>query len=264
MRSPTRTPDWLLERIALGELPPEELARARARLLEEPDGATRLAALEADTAATLARHPPGGVARQVASRARLVQARRERPARRFPSLAATLVPAITAAALVLLVRPQVSAPVAPETPVEETRVKGLEPRLVVHRQRAEAPEVLVDGARVAEGDVVQVAYVAAGRAQGLILSVDGRGTVTLHAPESGDTSVRLGASGTHALPGAYALDDAPGFERFFFVTAEAPFTVDEVLTAARSLAAHPEARTSPLPLPSRYTQASFLLEKSSP
>src|SRR6188474_2592529 len=107
MRSPTRTPDWLLERIALGELPPEALARARARLLEEPDGAARLAALEADSAATLARHPPAELARQVAVQARLVQARRERPARRFP-LAAALVPALAAAALVVLVRPPVS------------------------------------------------------------------------------------------------------------------------------------------------------------
>jgi len=264
MRSPTRTPDWLLERIALGELPPEELARARARLLREPDGATRLAALEADTAATLAQHPSGEVARQVASRARVVQARREHPAHRFPSLAAALVPAITAAALVLLVRPQVSAPVGPETPVEETRVKGLEPRLTVHRQRAGEAEALADGALAARGDVVQLAYVAAGRAHGVILSVDGRGTVTLHAPESGAGSVPLAPAGSHALPGAYALDDAPGFERFFLVTAEAPFALEEVLAAARSLAGHGEARTSPLPLPSRYMQASFTLEKSSP
>ncbi|WP_375769690.1 ActD-like protein [Archangium gephyra] len=261
MRSPTRTPDWLLERIALGELPPEELARARARLLEEPDGAARLAALEADSAATLARHPPHVLARQVATQARLVQARRERPARRFP-LAAALVPAITAAALVVLVRPPGSAPPGPE--VEETRVKGLAPRITVHRQRAGAAEALADGALAAPGDVVQLAYVAAGRAHGVIVSVDGRGTVTLHAPESGTGSVPLAPAGTHALPGAYALDDAPGFERFFLVTAEAPFALEEVLAAARSLAGHAEARTSPLPLPSRYMQASFTLEKSSP
>ncbi|RKH16442.1 ActD-like protein, partial [Corallococcus sp. CA047B] len=47
MTSPHRTPDWLLERIALGELPPDELAAARARLDQEPDGPSRLAALEA-------------------------------------------------------------------------------------------------------------------------------------------------------------------------------------------------------------------------
>ncbi|MFY0562870.1 ActD-like protein [Archangium lansingense] len=264
MRSPTRTPNWLLERIALGELPPEELARARAHLLREPDGAARLAALEADTAATLARHVPAEVARHVASQARVHQARRERPVRRFPAIAAALLPALAAVALVVLARPEGAVPGGPETPVEETRVKGLEPRLTVHRQRAGAAEVLAEGALAAPGDVVQLAYVAAGRSQGVILSVDGRGTVTLHAPESGAGSVPMAPAGTHPLPGAYALDDAPGFERFFLITADAPFTLEEVLVAARSLAGRADARTSPLPLPSRYTQASFTLEKSSP
>ncbi|KFA91591.1 hypothetical protein [Archangium violaceum] len=264
MRSPTRTPDWLLERISLGELPPEELVRARARLLEEPDGAARLAALEADTAATLARHPPADVARWVSARARRFHARGEGLARRFPFLVTALVPALAAVALVVLVRPQGAGPVALETRVEETRVKGLEPRLTVHRQRDGAAEALADGAPAASGDVVQLAYVAAGRGHGVILSVDGRGTVTLHAPESGVGSVPLAPAGAHALPGAYALDDAPGFERFFLVTAEAPFALEEVLAAARSLAGRPGARTSPLPLPSRYMQASFTLEKSSP
>ncbi|MFP2964356.1 ActD protein, partial [Myxococcus sp. 1LA] len=36
------TPDWLLERIILGELPTEALAAARARLEREPGGAARL------------------------------------------------------------------------------------------------------------------------------------------------------------------------------------------------------------------------------
>ncbi|MFL5358119.1 ActD-like protein [Archangium sp.] len=263
MRFPSRIPHWLLERIALGELPAAELASARTRLLQEPDGAARLAALEADTAATLARHPSAGVAREVASRLRVRRARGERAARRFlPAFA--LVPALAAAALVLVARPRVETPVGVAPEGEVTRVKGLSPHLTVHRQHAEAAEALVDGALAAPGDVVQLAYVAAGRAHGVILSVDGRGTVTLHAPEAGATSVPLAPSGTHALPGAYALDDAPGFERFFLVTAEAPFALEEVLAAARSLAARPQARTSPLPLPSRYTQTSFTLEKSSP
>jgi hypothetical protein len=263
MRPPTRTPDWLLERIALGELPPEELASARARLLQESDGAARLAALQADTAATLERLPPAELARRVASQARVRQLGRERTAPRFrPALA--LVPALAAAALVLLVRPQAAPPVGGQEALEETRVKGLEPHLVVHRQRDQAAEALADGARVAEGDVVQLAYVAAGRAHGAILSVDGRGTVTLHAPEAGQASVPLARTGLHVLPGAYALDDAPGYERFFLVTADAPFALEEVLAAARSLAGRPDASTSPLPLPSRYTQASFLLEKPSP
>ncbi|MFP2931983.1 ActD protein, partial [Pyxidicoccus sp. 3LG] len=42
------TPDWLLERVALGELSPDALADARTRLEREPDGATRLARLDED------------------------------------------------------------------------------------------------------------------------------------------------------------------------------------------------------------------------
>jgi hypothetical protein len=112
--------------------------------------------------------------------------------------------------------------------------------------------------------VVQVSYVAAGNGYGIILSVDGRGAVTLHAPETGAQSVPLAASGTHALPRAYELDDAPAFERFILVTSSTPFALDEVLAAARALAASPQARTAPLPLPEGLTQVSFTLNKVSP
>ncbi|XXF78397.1 ActD-like protein [Myxococcaceae bacterium GXIMD 01537] len=268
MTSPRRTPDWLLERIALGELPPDELASARARLAQEPEGLERLARLEADTAATLQALPPADVAREVARRAasadRIAQAReglevRPSPWRRLaPALA--LVPVLTVA-FVLAGRPGPGTQTGPDSPYEVTRLKGLEPQLVLHRQRGETPERLADGARAAEGDVVQVAYVAAGHSHGVILSVDGRGTVTLHAPEGGPHSVPLAPSGTHALPRAYQLDDAPAFERFFLVTADAPFALDDVMAAARSLAASPEVRTSPLTLPAGFIQASFTLEK---
>jgi anti-sigma factor RsiW len=269
MTSPHRTPDWLLERIALGELPPEELAAARARLAQEPDGPARLAALEADSRATLEKLPPERVAREVEARARRAEraAPREAPS---PSwrLAWGLVPALATVALFVLARP---ADVETDTPgasggvavgpVETTRIKGLEPQLVVHRQAAAGPERLTDGARAAAGDVVQLAYVAAGRTQGVILSVDGRGAVTLHAPEGGSLSAALSPSGTHPLPRAYELDDAPDFERFFLVTSEAPFALEPVLAAARALAGRPEARSAPLALPEGLTQVSFTLEK---
>jgi hypothetical protein len=272
MTSSHRTPDWLLERIALGELPPEELTAARARLALEPEGLARLARLEADTASTLQRLPPADVAREVArraegaartERAREAQEARPSPLRRF---ALALVPALALVALFVVVRPDVEPGglSGASATREVTRLKGLEPQLVLHRQRGQAPELLTDGTRAAPGDVVQVAYVAAGSAHGAILSIDGRGTVTLHAPETGSQSAPLVASGTQALPRAYELDDAPAFERFFLVTSHAPFTLDAVLAAARALAATPEARSAPLALPTGLTQTSFTLEKTSP
>jgi hypothetical protein len=264
MNSPPRTPDWLLERIALGELPPEELAAARARLAAEPDGLTRLAALEADTRATLERLPPARVVREVAARA----SRREAPSpsRRLAPAWGLLVPALATVALFVLARPDLSGDTAPGLTAsggsaETTRIKGLAPQLLVHRQAAAGPERLTDGAPAAAGDVVQLAYVAAGRGHGVILSVDGRGAVTLHAPEAGGDSAVLSPSGTHMLPRAYELDDAPDFERFFFISSESPFSLEPVLAAAKALAEGPDARTAPLSLPEDLTQVSFRLEK---
>ncbi|RKH40401.1 ActD-like protein [Corallococcus sicarius] len=287
MTSPHHTPDWLLERIALGELPPDELAAARARLAQEPDGPSRLAALEADSRAILARLPPQAVAREVMARAarpdstvaaahvvaapRRVEASPPRPSWRFLPV---LVPVLAAAALVVLVRPSTSsdvreAPATWGTPgiLEPTRSKGLQPRLDVHRQSAARSERLTDGAPARAGDVVQLSYTAVGKAHGVLLSVDGRGAVTQHLPGHGEAdsqSAVLERSGTHLLPRAYELDDAPGFERFFFITADAPFALDGVLSAARLLAASPDARTAPLRLPPELGQTSFLLEKPSP
>jgi hypothetical protein len=270
MTSPRRTPDWLLERIALGELPPEELAAARAQLAREPDGEARLSALEAENRAILEKLPSATVAREVEVRStaarRMEAARGEtRPLRRFAPVLA-LVPALAAAVLFVVVRPGSSSTAAgldtPET--EVTRTKGLLPQLVVHRQGATEPERLSDGAAAAAGDVVQISYVAAGHPYGAIVSVDGRGAVTLHVPESSAQSVPLAASGTHALPRAYELDDAPAFERFIFITSDTPFALDAVLAAARAAAASPDASTAPLALPEGFTQVSFTLEKVSP
>ncbi|MBU8899996.1 ActD-like protein [Corallococcus sp. H22C18031201] len=272
MTSPQRTPDWLLERIALGDLPPAELAAAKDRLAREPDGAARLAALEADNRVTLEKLPPEAVAREVKARAersaRVEAARRDtsRPLFRFGPVLG-LVPVLAAMALFVLVRPEAlrggagaGGGVSGDVP-EVTRIKGLTPQLVVHRQGAGAPERLDTGAHAVAGDVVQLAYVAAGRGHGLILSVDGRGAVTRHLPESGAASAVLEPSARHSLSGAYELDDAPGFERFFLITSAEPFELEPVLAAARALVASPEARTGALALPEGLEQTSFLLEK---
>ncbi|WP_426756328.1 ActD-like protein [Myxococcus sp. Y35] len=260
MTSTHRTPDWLLERIALGELPPAELAAARARLAEEPDGLARLAALEADSRATLEKLPPARVVREVNARASRPEA--SRPFFRL-SPAWGLVPVLAAVALFVVVRPsgQVSSGVATGEVPEVTRVKGLAPQLVIHRQAAGRPERLADRAAAAAGDVVQVGYIAAGRSHGVIVSIDGNGAVTLHAPDEGPQAMPLAPSGTQALSRAYELDDAPHFERFIFVASDAPFDVEPVLAAARALSGKPDASTAPLSLPGNLTQVSLTLEK---
>lgn len=263
-----RTPDWLLERIALGELPPEELAAARARLATEPGGLERLARLESDDGATLEKLPPSQVVAEVERRRRVVEASRSlnasRPVRGWlPAVALGAPLALGLALMMFLSRGELPEETRPQQValLETTRTKGLEPKLLIHRQAGGGPEPLVDAARTRQGDVLQLSYVSAGRRYGAVLSVDGRGSVTLHFPESLTGSLEL-KGGTVSLPSAYELDDAPAFERFFFVTSDAPFDVNALMESARQLAHDPDrARREPLPLPAPLSQTSISLEK---
>jgi hypothetical protein len=100
----------------------------------------------------------------------------------------------------------------------------------------------------------------------VILSVDGRGKVTWHTPSgyAGQplSSPTLDMKGQVVLPAAYELDDAPGFERFFFVYSSSPFDVAAVDRAARALASQPSrAVVEPLGLGTGMGQYSFLVKK---
>jgi hypothetical protein len=225
------------------------LEQARARLLAEPDGAARLAELAADDARTRERLSAAAVAREVQRR------RAPAPPRRLAVAFAAAVPALGALLLWVLARP-----VTPPDD-EGTRIKGLQPQLLVHRKTPDGADPLTDGAQVHPGDVLQLSYVAAGRAYGAVVSIDAAGVVTLHLPEHEGPALRLTGSGAHVLPHAYALDDAPGWERFFLVTSDQPFDASRVLDAARALGA---ARKQPLGLPAFLSQTSFTVEKRAP
>lgn len=147
---------------------------------------------------------------------------------------------------------------------DPVRIKGLRPHLRLHRRGpAGIIEELRDGDVARAGDLVQMSYVAAGNRNGVVVSLDGRGQVTLHHPARPDGPATLEARGEHALDHAYELDDAQAYERFVLVTSgDEPLSPAAVLAAARDLALQgPAARHSPLPLPPRWRQSSILLHK---
>lgn len=240
-------PPLHLEQLAHGELSPERSAAVRERL--GPDADARVAEILASDQELLAKHPP---ARIIAA----VQQRAAPPPRRKLWLAA---PALACAAIALLVlRPGPEQPV-PETIPDGIRIKGLEPRLVVHRQVGDAAVELSEPASARPRDVLQVSYIAAGATHGVIVSLDGNGLATLHFPAGIADSTALRQDGAIRLPQSYELDDAPRFERFFLVTADAPIAVDRVLAAARELTSDPAH--APLVVPPGARQTSFLVEK---
>lgn len=261
-----RVPDLVLERYRLGELPQADVEALELRLRVDAGLRARLEALESSDAEIRHRYPPDWLAERIHRRLRSAtpDAVKERPAR---AMHWPVPVALAAAATVLLVLaprlvspPQVEPGARPPVVGESgDRIKGLAPSLQLFRKTPDGSEPLADGAVARAGDVIRVGYRAAGRGFGVILSVDGRGAVTLHLPLRGDGAAALDSGDTVLLDHAYELDDAPHFERFYFVTAATPFPVTTVVDAARRAGVTSVA--SELPLPKSFEQSTFLIQK---
>ena len=254
-------PDWVLERVAFDELPAGR-SRAAAR---DPATADRLRCLADEDRAFFEAHPPERVVPEIRRRLRTAGGTRPRGVR-LPALLGFGAPAMAMALLLVWIgTPMTVEDLGAPPPLAGQRDKGdLTPQLLLFRRsndgRVEA--LPPDGADALAGDLVQLSYVAHGRPHGVIVSIDGRGRVTLHLPQSEDGPTELAQSGATALPDSYELDEAPDFERFVLVTSWQPIDTAAVLKAARRVASTPDAaRNRPLPLAFRAEQASFQVNK---
>ena len=259
-RPPGGVPDWQLERYLLDELPPHQARQVAELERGSAEVRSRLATLRASNSELEARYPAAWMGRRiqrrldgagVASDGSPGQASGWRPwlAPRLAAPAAV----IALVAVVLVSLPDTPLPGGPP-PAGEQRRKGAGPHLILHRKTPAGSQRLSDGAGARTGDRILIQYRGDGAAYGAIVSVDGRGTVTRHLPQRGDASVRLERGGPVSLEYSYELDDAPRLERFYLVTAAAPFAVETVLRAA---AGAPDA----LHLPARLAQSTFTLVK---
>jgi hypothetical protein len=141
------------------------------------------------------------------------------------------------------------------------RTKGaLTPSLAIYRRTPEGSETMADGAVAHPGDLLRVGYRAAGKHYGVILSIDGRGSVTVHLPPQANRAAALKGDGMVLLDQAYELDDAPQWERFYFVTGDTPFAVAPIVEAVRAAAAD-RRPPSVLTLPNGLDQVAFSLQK---
>jgi hypothetical protein len=142
------------------------------------------------------------------------------------------------------------------------RAKGLTPELSVYMDNGKNPVELSTNDTVSESDIIQLTYNAAGNRYGMIFSIDGRGIITLHYPVNKNSEPGLDPNGSHALPFSYELDDAPDFERFFFVSSNKKFNIGTVLESAENTIAQGSASTAKyLNLSSDFDQNSILLKK---
>jgi hypothetical protein len=250
-------PDWLVERAALDEVPPA--SRTRLDAADPAELADRIAALRDDNTAELARHPAGPAVAQIAARVTASARQRRRRRLRWLGLATTAAAAVVAVRLVA-VPTALDAPRLPQG--DDVRVKGAV-RLMAFRQVGPEAEQLLPDAVVHAGDIIQLRYNTGGHGYGLIASVDGAGVVTLHFPLSEQAPARATAvaQSTVTLPNAYALDDAPRFERFFLVTGDDPIDVQQTLAGLRAFAHRDDSATAVLELPTGLRQWSLRLRK---
>jgi len=223
-----KVPDWMLERLAAGELPASRAAELRATLAAQGEE-HRLAEIAESNAQILAELPAEQVAAEVQRRATARQAPARRPRPVFAWSLATA--GVAGLALFLATRTGVE-PKRPECK-GEICFKG-PPSLRIHRQTKSGVELLDRESILHEGDSLQIGYIASGKRFGVVASVDARGAITLHLPEKSGPAVALESGGLHRLPHSYELDDSPGFERFVLVTSDSSFTTAEVESALKS------------------------------
>jgi hypothetical protein len=257
-------PDWLLERLALGELDAETAADVRRRLAAEgrsPDDiAAAVATSNREILEQLPATPTAAAIRRRAERA----AAAEKPARRRTALWG--LPLALAGGLALthmMTRHHEGEGVVSrigDKPEIIIAKENPDPRIYVYRHHASGDQRLQDGAAATRGDLLQLAYGGAG--YGVVLSIDGAGKVTPHWPERTDGAAAAIKPGENRVASAYELDGAPAFERFFLVQSRTPFPVATAMEAARALAAQPSARKQSLALPPGFEQISLALEKT--
>jgi hypothetical protein len=276
-------PDLMLERYRLNELPPADAARMAGEIGRDANLRERLAALDRSDH-ELDAHLDRLRTRLAASSVRGVGLLERRSlgeggqpdlsANRLRSLAWPLPAAVAIGVVLGAVIWQTRAPFVMPAPSEAgtDRIKGTaaggRPTLAVYRRTSDGSEQLADGTVAHAGDLIRVGYRSAGHSYGVIVSIDGAGTVTMHLPPAGTRAAALKSDATVLLDQAYELDDAPRWERFYFVAGDTAFDAAPVLQAARDAAkTRGQQPPSDLSLPPKdaqsLEQAGFTIQKES-
>ncbi len=232
-----RIPEFFLEQALLDELPPE-----KKQILDSEEAAARLKELELSNREILMKYDPANMTEQILKRLDSSELESERSNIKtgwFSEHRVGVILAAAAVAVFTLASPflfRQSPSIDTATPgTEFTRIKGMDPAIMLYRNHDGTVEQLVDGATARESDLIQISYNAAGKIFGAIFSIDGSGVVSLHFPGDTNGSLVLKREGEIALDFSYRLDDAPRFEQFFFVTSDRTFDMAAVLKAAENL-----------------------------
>jgi len=243
-------PDWKLERFLTGDLPEDEMKKIHE--LESTDAvlAQRVRMLREDNKAILNKLPFEKLAAKIVDAGTVTEtagaanfdAAKNAPRFTLMKFAAAAVFILTVALVAFFAQRETvvtggngndvamggaqKMQVALAETQSDTRIKGLEARMEVWKKTPAGIVQLNDLDEVNEGDEIQLRYAVPEKCYGLLFSMDGNGALTLHMG-NGEKAIELAPGKMNSLPFAYKLDNAPYFEKFFFVTSSKEFAVEE-------------------------------------
>ncbi|MBI4977543.1 MAG: zf-HC2 domain-containing protein [Spirochaetes bacterium] len=171
--------------------------------------------------------------------------------------------AVAAAAVILvMVLPSRMNERLPQWFNDTTRIKGTN-AIYIYLKNGESQTLLTNGTFARKGDVFQIAYIVHRGRYGVLFSIDGRGGVTLHHPQSAGESSELAQNRETCLNRANELDDAPRYEKFYLAVSAKAMDAASVVVVAKK-AAQDRTRdidTSVISALSNCTVTTFTLRK---
>ena len=237
-------PDWKLERYLTGDLPESEMREIRELEKKDEIFAQRVKLMREDNAAILRKMPFERLSEKLDA-----MPERSNSAGNTVPVNFRLVKFAAAAAFVLAVvsvalfsqreiaSQDIGGQLASDGSVESamavamadedngTRIKGMDARMEVWKKTGDSAVQMQNLDAASEGDEIQLRYSVPEKCYGLLFSMDGNGTITMHMGDN-NRAIALEPGKMTTLPFAYKLDNAPKFEKFFLLTSKADFAVD--------------------------------------
>ena len=232
MTSVNKISDFKLERYLLGELPEKEMRELQERELSDEIFAARVREMREQGKRFLAENPFAALDDKLDAIEDSKSSVNDQPNVLWLKVAAALVIALGIFSVVVLNRDvatydnhSASMEVAMADVDNGTRIKGMQATLEVWKKTGDSAVQMVNLGNAYEGDEIQLRYRVPQKCFGMLISMDGNGTITMHMGE-GDKAIELESGKMTTLPFAYKLDNAPKFEKFFLLTSQNSFGID--------------------------------------
>ena len=232
MTSVNKISDFKLERYLLGELSEKEMRELQERELSDEIFAARVAEMRLQGKRFVAENPFVALEAKMTAAEQSANDEHNVVSVMWLKVAAALVIALGVFSMVLLNRnvetfdsKDAAMQVAMADVDDGTRIKGMQVSLEVWKKTGDSAVQMVNLGDAHEGDEIQLRYRVPQKCFGMLFSMDGNGTITMHMGE-GNKAIELEPGKMTTLPFAYKLDNAPKFEKFFLLTSQNSFEID--------------------------------------